>query len=180
MLNSPFFLPLLAMKQLTSILLILILVYGVLSSGPAAVHAADNEALIAEIVETTERFFVSMKEKEYGTVWSLITRNSQEDIIDAVAEEMEKNGTYLSEDAIRSDFDNHGLLLNSYWNAFLNNFDPNLVLRQSKWEMGPINGDEAEVTITYRKSDLPARVLMFRENGAWKIGFTETFLTRKF
>ncbi len=45
--------------------------------------------------------------------------------------------------------------------------------------MGHIRPDSAELLITHKRSQKPARLQMFKENGTWKVGLVETFWTRK-
>ena len=44
----------------------------------------------------------------------------------------------------------------AYWNSYLNAFDPDSVLEQSKWGMGAIKKDKAEISILYKESAKPA------------------------
>ena len=54
-------------------------------------------------------------------------------------------------------------------------FNPDFVLEESKWEMGKIEKDKAEIIIRYRKSEGPATLKMFKEEGKWVVGLEETF-----
>ena len=54
-------------------------------------------------------------------------------------------------------------------------FDPDDALERSRWEMGTVEEDRAEVLITHRGADRPAVLRMFREGGRWKVGLVETF-----
>jgi hypothetical protein len=53
-----------------------------------------------------------------------------------------------------------------------------MVLEQSRWEMGFIKKNEAEIILMYKKSDRPTRLKMFKENDVWKVGLVETFWAR--
>ena len=63
----------------------------------------------------------------------------------------------------------------AYWNSYLNAFDPNTLLEQSKWEMGAMKKDKAEISILYKKSTKPAVLLLYMEGNVWKVGLEETF-----
>ena len=41
--------------------------------------------------------------------------------------------------------------------------------------MGQVKNDRAEVIIRYKRSERPAIIQMFREDGVWKVGLEETF-----
>jgi hypothetical protein len=51
-------------------------------------------------------------------------------------------------------------------------------LEKSRWEMGAVKEDRAEVLITHHRAERPAVLQMFREEGAWKAGLVETFWGR--
>jgi hypothetical protein len=61
----------------------------------------------------------------------------------------------------------------------MKNFDPNMVLEQSKWEIESVKSDKAEIRILYKKASNPAILRMFKEQGRWKAGLVESFWTRK-
>ncbi|GAB4235945.1 MAG: hypothetical protein OHK0028_12670 [Deltaproteobacteria bacterium] len=79
---------------------------------------------------------------------------------------------------VRNDFLAGGPIARDYWDAFLRRFDPDEPLEHSRWEMGPLKKDRAEVLLTRHGADHPARLMMYRENGAWKAGLVETFWSR--
>jgi len=69
-------------------------------------------------------------------------------------------------------------LAKAYWNSYLNAFDPDSVLEQSKWGMGAIKKDKAEINILYKKSAKPAVLLIYMEGNVWEVGLEETFGSR--
>ena len=142
--------------------------------------AGDKHIDISRILDPAEKFFVSLKDRKYGTAWDLLSAESHSTIIDNVYNASRKDGSNIQKLDITRDFENRGIICNSYWNAFLETFDPDMVLKESRWEMGPIEKDEAEIIIMHRRSDFPARLRMFKENGTWKVGFSETFGIRNF
>ena len=166
------------MNKSPSIFLLLLICALILPSCTTSVK--DSNTQIIPIIESAEIFFVSLKEKKYGTTWKLLSKSSQKAIINSVYEAFENNETGPDIETISNDFASNGLLFNSYWDAFITTFDPDLVLKESRWEIGPIDSEEAEVIILHKKADLPVKLRMFSEKGAWKVGFTETFWTRKF
>ena len=66
----------------------------------------------------------------------------------------------------------------AYWNSYLNTFDPDRVLEQSKWDIGAIKKDKAELNILYKKSEKPAVLLIYMEGNVWEVGLEETFGSR--
>lgn len=66
----------------------------------------------------------------------------------------------------------------AYWNSYLNAFDPDRVLEQSKWDIGAIKKDKAELNILYKKSEKPAVLLIYMEGNVWEVGLEETFGSR--
>lgn len=121
-----------------------------------------------------------MKARQYAGIWELLSEASR----DAIADETRKairgsTGKELPEPEIRKDFSEGGPIARGYWDAFLTHFDPDEVLERSRWEEGPIGGGRAEILITSRTSEKPARLSLYRENSGWKVGLVETFRRRK-
>jgi hypothetical protein len=71
-----------------------------------------------------------------------------------------------------------GGIARDYWDAFLRRFDPDIALEQSRWEIGSVGKDRAEILLTHHGADRPARLKMFLEAGGWKAGLVETFWSR--
>jgi len=66
-------------------------------------------------------------------------------------------------------------LAKAYWNSYLNAFDPDRVLEQSKWDIGAMKKDKAEINILNKNSAKPAVLLIYMEGNVWKVGLEETF-----
>jgi hypothetical protein len=66
-------------------------------------------------------------------------------------------------------------LAKAHWNSYLNAFDPDSVLEQSKWGMGAIKKDKAEINILYKESAKPAVLILYMEGNLWKVGLEEAF-----
>jgi hypothetical protein len=147
---------------------------------PSESPAGESYKTTATILDAAEMFFISLKEKKYGTVWALLSEESCKTIITDIYKASKENGEDLQKGDIKSDFAKKGIIFNAYWDSFLQDFDPDMVLEESSWEMGPVNKDKAEVIILHKKSEHPAILQMFKENGVWKVGFSETFRVRKF
>ena len=132
------------------------------------------------ILLSAESLFKAMKKKDYPEIWSFLTQKSKNTIVDDVYKAFIKRGNNkYSNGQIANDFLTGGTIAKSYWDAFLENFNPDTVLEESRWEMGFIKNAESEILITYKKSEMPARLIMFKEDNVWKVGFVETFWVRK-
>ena len=154
------------------------------------VYAQSTGDQLNAVLTPAESFFKSLKVKDYTKIWTLLSQKSQETIVDDVFKEILKNkasqsnAVEYSKERLLADFTTGGLNSREYWNSFLENFiasfgDPDLVLDQSKWDIGTVKKDKAEISIQYKKSENPALLKMFKENNAWKVGLVETFWTRK-
>ncbi len=81
-------------------------------------------------------------------------------------------------EAVRADFVAGGPIARDYWDAFLLRFDPDVALEHSRWEIGSVGDDRAEILLTRHGADRPATLKMYREDGGWKVGLVETFWSR--
>lgn len=131
------------------------------------------------LLRSAEALFQGMQNREYQHVWALLSRKSQQTIVRDTWNALKKDSGAYTEEHIRQDFIAGDGVAQSYWKAFLEQFDPVMVLEQSTWEMGEEKGDQAVIKLTYRKADRPARLKMYREDGAWKVGLTESFWANK-
>jgi hypothetical protein len=124
------------------------------------------------ILQGAEALFKAMKQRDYPGIWKSISAKSRGTIVDITARGVAK--TY-SREQVETDFTIGGLIAKSYWDEYLRYFDPDAVLEQSRWEMGPVSRQQAEIVLQHRKSDHPARLKMFNEGGQWKVGLIESF-----
>jgi hypothetical protein len=79
---------------------------------------------------------------------------------------------------VRNDFVAGGPIARDYWDAFLRRFDPDAALEHSRWEIGSVGKDRAEILLTHHGAERPAVLKMFLEAGGWKAGLVETFWSR--
>jgi hypothetical protein len=121
-----------------------------------------------------------MKIRDYRGIWGTLSAASRETIVDETRKSIARSGgKEVPKEELRRDFDEGGPIARGYWNGFLLQFNPDLVLEQSRWEKGPIGSDRAEIRITYKTAEKPALLKLFREEGGWKVGLVETFWGRK-
>jgi len=71
-------------------------------------------------------------------------------------------------EAVRSDFVAGGPIARDYWDAFLRRFDPDIALEHSRWEIGSVGNDGAEILLTHHGADHPARLQLFRKTAPGK------------
>ena len=138
-------------------------------------YAGNNDGEIAKVLFSAESLFKAMKEKNYPQIWTFLSVRSKSIIVDDVAKAEEKMGKKYTKEDIGKDFTAGSLLSRLYWNSYLENFNPDSVLKESKWEMGKIEKNRAEIIALHRKSQAPARLQMFNEEGRWVVGLEETF-----
>lgn len=165
------------MHKLLSILFVLFLCLCFTLGSCAAIARGPNT--IDTVLDSAEQFFLSLKNRNLELVWHLLTIKSRETIISDVYKASRKMGGEITREEIGKDFENGGVVSSNYWNAFLNTFDPDMILEESRWEIGPVKDNKAEVVITHRKSRDPAILRVFREDNIWRVGLVETFWTRK-
>jgi len=132
-----------------------------------------------EILNRTEGFFTALKEKRFTEAWESLTARSRDTIIDEVYRDINKTKAKIGKEVVREEFDKKGNLFLIYWNAFVKDFDPNTVLEQSAWNMGEIKDNKATIILQYKRSEYPAELKIYKENGKWQFGLVESFWTRK-
>jgi hypothetical protein len=143
------------------------------------VYAQDVHSEADAVLTSAESLFKAMQKKDFPQVWAGLSQKSRDTLVKDTYAAVKPTGDTYSEDSIYKDFAGGGTLSRSYWNAFLQKFDPILVLEQSRWEMASIKTDVAEIRILYKKAQNPAVLLMVKEDGTWKVGLTESFWARK-
>ena len=146
------------------------------SSAIAANTPSEDEVNI--VLTSTESLFKAMQGKRFVVIWHLLTEKTKQSIVDAVYRELRKAGNPIERGKILKDFADGGQLAQSYWEAYLFVFNPEMVLEQSKWSVGEVRQNRVEINILFRKSEKPAVLQVYKESGEWKVGLNETFGTR--
>lgn len=165
------------MKQFNRFLALSLIIFAVVCLG------ASRHPEIDAILSTTESFFKTLKARDYKDIWILLTAKSKariiEDTYKAILKYNKEIGKRIdiSNKEIERDFETGGPIAREYWDSFLDNFNPDMVLEESKWEMGKIDRSKAEVIIQYKRSEGPAILQVFKEDGRWRFGLMETFAT---
>jgi len=139
-----------------------------------------------------------MKARDYPAIFAVLSAKSQETIVAetssalaAAAGKPRPGKSTATEtpsvpardpapglEAVRGDFIAGGPIARDYWDAFLSRFDPDAALEQSRWEIGSVGKDRAEILLTHQGAERPAVLKMFLEAGGWKAGLVETFWSR--
>lgn len=146
---------------------------------------ADNNKEVDSMLVSAESFFKMMKERNYARIWLRLSHASQNSIIDDTYKNIMyhfkakgKEVTY-SKGEIRNNFTTGGTIAQAYWDSYLTVFNPDMVLEYSKWEIGKVGKERAQINIIYRKAERPAVIQMYKEDNVWRVGLTETFRSPK-
>jgi hypothetical protein len=132
---------------------------------------------VGPILDAAEGIFKAMKAKQYVALWEGLSAKSRAIIMNDIDAIIKKTPTVtpLPLAAIEKDMSQGGPIAQSYWNAVMGSFNPDMALEQCTWDMGPIKGNKAEVHLLFKKAERPAIIQMFRERGEWKVGLMESF-----
>jgi hypothetical protein len=159
-----------------SLIPIVIVSLALLIVFPVSRPDASGQSIIPDVIlESAEKFFLSLKERDFETAWNALSEGSRESIINDVYEASVKIGGTLSRGDIISDFERSGVMFTNYWKSFIRNFDADTVLELSLWEMGAVEETEAEIIIHYNKFSNPTTLRMLKEHNSWKVGLNESF-----
>ena len=137
--------------------------------------ASDQSRITDAILDSAEKFFLSLNERDFEIAWNILSERSRQKIVNDVYETSVKIGGTLNREDIIGDFDRRGVMFTNYWKSFLRKFDTDIVLEQSLWKMGTIKETKAEIIIQYNKFSNPTILRMMKENDQWKVGLIETF-----
>jgi hypothetical protein len=150
-------------------------ILGILFLFVSCTHFDNGAGETDKILLSAESLFKAIKERDYPKTWTFLSLKSRDIIVNDVYKTVSKTGASYKKRDINEDFTTGGLLSRSYWNGYLEKFDPDSVLEESKWDMGKIGKDRAEIIVLHKKAQAPAILQMFREDGVWKMGLEETF-----
>jgi hypothetical protein len=165
---------------------------------PAHAASPEDHPAVPAILARAESLFLSMKSRDYPAIFAALSAKSRETIVAetssalAAAAKQAPPGKPTTADAphapamapppapeaVRGDFVAGGPIARDYWDAFLRRFDPDAALEHSRWEIGSVGKDRAEILLTHHGGNHPATLKMFREDGGWKAGLVETFWSR--
>ena len=155
---------------------IAVVIFFALSLSTAFTKPSDEE--INAVYTAAESVFKAMKDRNYPAIWQFLSEKTKKSTIEAVYKSSRKANIDVEREKIAADFAAGGELAKAYWNSYLDVFDPKMILEDSKWDMGAIKKDSAEINILYKKSKNPAILQLYKEDNAWKVGMEETFGTR--
>jgi len=128
-----------------------------------------------DLFTVVEDFFVNLKEKNYSKVWESLTSKSQKVIAEDVLKAEKKAGNNVTIEKIFEDFSQGKGLAKDYWDSFLIYFNPDIILKDSFWEVGKVEKNYAEVLVRYKKSENPTILKLYKEKDIWKFGLVESF-----
>jgi len=154
---------------------------------PARAASPEDHPAVPAILARAESLFQSMKARDYPAIFAALSVKSRETIVSETVSALAAAGPPPhapaiapppDREAVRHDFVAGGPIARDYWDAFLRRFDPDAALEHSRWEIGSVGKDRAEILLTHHGADRPATLKMFREDGGWKAGLVETFWSR--
>ena len=165
---------------------------------PARAASPEDHPAVPAILARAESLFQSMKARDYPAIFAALSAKSRETIVAETSSALAAAAKRVSPgkpiaagpphtpviapppdpQAVRADFVAGGPIARDYWDAFLLRFDPDAALEHSRWEIGSVGKDRAEILLTHHGADRPATLKMYREDGGWKAGLVETFWPR--
>jgi len=179
---------------------VLFLLAGTFLFPAAPLHSAPPEKhpAVPQILSRAEFLFQSMKARNYPAIFATLSAKSRETIVAETASAIAAHAKKTAPgepgaaapapdaakspapglDAVRNDFVEGGAIAREYWDAYLRRFDPDAALEHSRWEIGSVGKERAEILLTYRGAEHAAVLEMFLEDGGWKVGLVETFWPR--
>ena len=185
--RPPFFSRSLRRNPIPSLFRIVTAAFLVLSLCPSARAASpEDHPAVPAILARAESLFQSMKLRDYPAIFATLSAKSRETIVAETSLALAAAGPPHTPaiapppnlEAVRNDFAAGGPIARDYWDAFLRRFDPDAALEHSRWEIGSVGKDRAEILLTHHGADRPATLKMFLEDGGWKAGLVETFWPR--
>jgi hypothetical protein len=165
---------------------------------PARAASPEDHPAVPAILASAESLFQSMKARDFPAIFAVLSAKSRKTIVAETASAIAAQTKRTSSpepgaaepssdaaknpapglDAVRDDFVEGGPIAREYWDAYLRRFNPDAALEHSRWEIGSVGKDRAEILLTHHGADRPAVLKMFREDGGWKAGLVETFWSR--
>lgn len=158
-----------------SLLAVLLLLPIVGAMTPPAAPAAGPD----ELLTAAESLFQNMAKGNYPALWDGLSDATRRGIARDVGRAVAKTGDARGESEILADFAQGGPLARHYWAAYLGQFDPRTVLEESRWSLGVMGKDRAEIVLRYRKSRQDTILKLFHERGGWRVGLAESFSARQ-
>jgi len=162
------------------ILIIIFLIFPILT-GILFSRSIASDKDVDTVLSSAEAIFRMMKERNYSGIWFFLSNTSRDAIIHDTYTNMmnytklKGKGMTGSKEKVREDFSSGGPVARAYWESYLEEFNPDMVLEQSRWEIGKIGKERAQINIMYKKAEKPAVIHMYKESGMWRVGLTETF-----
>lgn len=115
-------------------------------------------------------FFTAVANKDYASAWAAFTRHSQEGIVKATAD-----SEHMDIDEVRKLFiTNDQSIRDGFWESFRQSSQAEKFINLAMASGGRQADADDSVVITLPNHN-SATLLMYYEDGAWKVGWMETF-----
>ncbi len=112
-------------------------------------------------------FFKALQSRDYTKVWTLLTHHSRETIVGLLA----KSWKVHSAEELARMFEHGHSIAEIYWQQFTQNTKMQTWLEQSYQQMGQTGSE-----ILVKASPSGVHLMVFQEQGNWKLGYIETFM----
>jgi len=116
-------------------------------------------------------FFTAVVNGDDKTAWNLFTRHTQDGVVKSVADSEKMDPVELR--AMFGSADQR--LHDGFWASFHKSSQAETFLAVQMDSTGPSKDAPGSVLITYPNNAGTVTMLMYREGGAWKVGWFETF-----
>lgn len=113
------------------------------------------------------RFFQSLQQEDYLTTWQLLSKRSQEKLIDNLV----RSWKGQQADILRHTFAKALFPAQLYWREFKKSLALKTWLEQSYQQLG-----QSEYDVIVKALPSEVHLLVYREEQQWKLGYIETFL----
>ena len=131
--------------------------------------AADTGPVVA-----LRAFFTAVSGKDYAAAWAGFTHKSQDRIAEVVAKSEKMSVT-----DVRKLFDtNDKRIRDGFWESFRTSSNSDTFLQVAMSPGAGSGSSDGSVLITAPNGNV-ITMLMYRENGGWKVGWMETFFSNK-
>ena len=141
----------------------MMVILALLAAAPSL--AADTGPVVA-----LRTFFTDVTNQDYAPAWAAFTRRSQDGIVNSVA-----SSEHRTPADVRKLFDtNDASIRAGFWESFRNSTQAATFVAVAMAPGGARNGSDDSVVMTLPNGN-SATLLMYKEGGAWKVGWMETF-----
>lgn len=123
--------------------------------------------------QAVKDFFKAVADQDDETAWNSLTRKSQDDIVNILAERMNTTAEQVRE-LIRK----NPALMTGFWKKYREDVGAEELCNDAGFRLVKLESNEAAVRVTPKNGKMFG-LKLYKENDSWKIGLTETFKDKK-